>query len=882
MKNALKGFLTIGLSIFSVLLNAQDVNITPFDSIEYKFLRQVTLFPQEKLYVQIDKPYYITGEDIWFRAHLVDALSNIPDTTSRYVYAELINPIDSVVSRVKIRPQKGAYGGHITLPEDLPAGDYMLRFYTRFMESIGDNYFFKRTVRIGDPLSALYRTDASFKYEENSKKVKLELRFVDTKDNSLIIPDRIEIIENADRKTVKPDDDNVVRMSLNAPESKSNKAIYLEYDYSGKFHKQYIPVPHREDFEVSFLPEGGHMPIGARSRIAFKSLNSEGIGEDITGVVVNDKSDTIVRFESKNRGMGLFLFHNDNALTKYYAICKNKSGLEKRYEIPQVTPNSYSLQCQWQRDRLFVSLLKSSDIVNPKQLYLIIQSRGVVLNSLEWDHSKEYVLIPKDALPSGVIQMLLVDAEMNPISERLIFNVNNGSLAKVSFSTNKQNYSKREKVDVAIDLANIEDKPSTANFSVSITDDNDVKIDTCVNILSTLLLTSELKGYIESPASYFINHNTEAMGNLDILMMTQGWSRYNVPALLKDKYDKPTSYLEIGPEISGIVKGGILMNRPSANYPVTLISPEAGIFDQTLTDEKGRFRFNQYEMPDSSRYIIQGQTKKGGSRVELILDPEVFPKAKYTHPFSPMDSYQNFENYLGKADQQFVLANGMRMIYLKDVEVTAKAIKKPGKSAFSSSFNPRFTLEEIEKMRATNMFQILSRFAGVMIIGNKVSIRGASQPPLVLIDGVEADMDFVELMPVEDVDEIEIIKDAGAAIFGSRGGNGVILIATKRGEVNMKSNKTVFNIKTIDPLGYQTAKEFYSPQYETRQQKDSSTPDLRTTLYWNPSVKTSDDGKAAFSFYTSDASSTTYTVVVEGITSDGLLMHSVQKILRED
>lgn len=881
MKNAITGLLLISLSISSIFLNAQNKVDNPLDSIAYKFLMQSSMYPQEKIYVQIDKPYYITGEDIWFRAYLVDAMSNIPDTTSRYIYAELINPIDSVIKRVKIRPQAGAYNGHVTLDEDLPEGDYQLRFYTRFMEGLGDNYFFKRVVKIGDPLSALYRTEASFKYEDNNKKVNIELLFIDMNANTPIRPDKIQITDSKGVRTLKVEEDNLVKFSLNAPTDKTNRAICIEYDYSGKFHKQFIHIPYPDDYQVSFLPEGGLLPLGVRNRIAFKALNSEGLGEDISGIIINEKGDTIIDFASQYRGMGLFLFQVTNTTDKYYAICRNKKGVEKRYELPSASLNAMSLQVQQQRDKMYISVNKSTDIEPNKELYLVIQSRGVLLNASEWDNTKEFVMLQKDLLPSGVIQILLVDKDMNPISERIIFNVNKVNLANVALSTDKENYSKREKVNASFNLSDVAGNPSQANFSVSITDDNDIKPDTCVNILSALLLTSELKGYIETPAYYFSINKPEVASHLDLLMMTQGWSRYDISKVLKGNYDRPKSYLELGPEISGVVKGGLLMNKLSPNYPVTLISTQGGIFDSTTTDENGRFRFNRFEAQDSLQYIIQGQTKKGGSRVELILDPETFPKARYSLPFSSLDDYSRFGNYLGKADQQFVLANGMRMIYLKDIEVTAKAIQKPGKSSYSSPFNPRFTLEEIEGMHATSVHQILSRFAGVMIMGNKISIRGGGTP-LILMDGLEVEADYLDAMPVEDIDEIEIIKDGTAAIFGSRGGNGVIMIATKRGDSGASSKSNyVFNIKTITPLGYQVAKEFYSPQYETRQQRDSSTPDLRTTIYWNPSVKTVDGGLSGISFYTSDAS-TTYSVVIEGVTSDGLLIHSVEKISRVD
>ena len=57
------------------------------------FQKQLEVFPQEKIYVHTDKPYYISGEKIWFRAYIADAKSHEPVSVSRYVYVKLINPL---------------------------------------------------------------------------------------------------------------------------------------------------------------------------------------------------------------------------------------------------------------------------------------------------------------------------------------------------------------------------------------------------------------------------------------------------------------------------------------------------------------------------------------------------------------------------------------------------------------------------------------------------------------------------------------------------------------------------------------------------------------------------------------------------------------------
>jgi len=869
--------------IISGKVKSQDNNIHPdsiIENITNNFRKQIRLHPQEKIYAQIDKPYYITGEDIWFRIYLTDAYTGLADTTSRYVYAELINPLDSVINRVKIRPVNGAYHGYINLQEDMGEGEYMLRFYTRFMESLGDSYFFKRSVRVGDPLSALYRTETKFEFEDKGK-VNIKLQFTDIKENSTIRPDNVQIIDNKGlSRPVKIKDDNTVDISMKFPDKENrNRQLYIRYDYDGKFHKEYITIPNQPDFEVSFMPEGGYNIVGTNNRIAFKALKSDGTGEDIEGSIVNVRGDTLGYFNSVHMGMGMFLFQ-PAVDSIFYVVCKNKEGIIKKYQLPDAVTDRASLQINRQANRYAISVRTPHDSPANESLFVAIQCRGLVINAFKWDSSKPFMFLPREDLPSGIIQFLLVDSDMNPISERLVFNINEEDMIKTDFITDKNNYEKRELVKASVKLSDYKNNPTIASLSVSITDDKDIKPDTCVNILSTLLLASELKGYIESPAYYFYNNRTDRQNKLDLLMMTQGWSRYDVEKILKGDFQKPKGYLEMGQYISGIAKGGIFMNRKSGGYPITLISPEAKMFSQTLTDENSKFYFMGFEAPDSTSFIIQGLTKKGGSRVELLIDKESFPESKFSLPFTSTAN-SSFEKYIEKAEHNFVLTNGMRMIYLKDIEIIGKKniLSERGKSSFSSGMNPRVSYKEFEQYHPSDIFQVLRNFSGVVVSGDKVSIRGGGDP-LILVDDIEYDPEFLSMIPVQDVDEIEVIKDGTAAIFGMRGGNGVIMITTKRGEISSVRDLQ-FNIKKITPLGYQVTKKFYSPQYDTRDKKSDANPDLRTTIYWDPSVKTDADGTADINFYTSDGS-TSYSVIIEGITTDGSLIYSVQKISRND
>jgi TonB-dependent SusC/RagA subfamily outer membrane receptor len=142
----------------------------------------------------------------------------------------------------------------------------------------------------------------------------------------------------------------------------------------------------------------------------------------------------------------------------------------------------------------------------------------------------------------------------------------------------------------------------------------------------------------------------------------------------------------------------------------------------------------------------------------------------------------------------------------------------------------------------------------------------------------------LENVSVHDVASIDVFKNASsAAIFGMRGGNGVISITTKRGMDMINEIESVYgkgaaaNYTVYTPLGYQKPIEFYSPKYETLEAKKSFVPDYRTTIFWKPDIIISDTGEASFEFYASDFP-TTYSVVIEGLTNNGKTVRRVEKI----
>ena len=788
------------------------------------FENQLEVYPQEKIHLHTDRDVYVPGEKIWFKAYIVDALSHQYAPVSQYVYVELISPVDTLINRVMILQTDGMFYGHLPITDFVPEGNYTLRAYTRYMENLGDDYFFKKNIRIGNLAKSR---------------------------------------ENGER--------------MGKSESRRNRENQINH------------TNHSQDFDVSFYPEGGNLLEGVFCKVAFKALKRDGTSESISGEITDENGNRITSIETFYAGMGAFSFI-PNPEKRYYLNCRNENGLEKQFELPKPVPNAFALTASKKYGRISVGVNKSASSPDIP-CYLLAHCRGMVIYFAEWDKRNESVSFSEDVLPAGVIQFVLFDTEMNPLSERLVFCKNDNATAKDDFKTNKASYEKREKV-IATLTPSLWGRAGEGilgrvgeglHLSVAITDDKDISVDYSTTILSSLLLSSELKGYIENPA-YYLQDDVKSSISLDYLMMTHGWRRYNVQEVARGNFEKPKIPFQIGQDISGKVKSPLL-SRPVSDSEVMIMSKN-GVFMLTSTDEYGQFIFEDFAFPDSTKFFLQASNRKGNDNVVLDVNKESFPMLVHA-PQSPFmeisvtgaetNSEPKPDTFLLKAEQRSMFDEDMRVYTLEEVVISAQRnrIKKdePRLQFWANELSDRTIRKDaFEKYWFLKITDVIKIFVGNMSRG-PTSLVGSNSIE-VWLDGVEypGSMNDINLI---DVESIDIFKGSSAAMISSKGANGVISITTKRWEdlpPREKSNRVVFT-----PLGYQKPVAFYSPKYETLEAKVLNIPDFRTTIFWKPDVVISDEGEASFEFYTSDFK-TTYSAVIEGLTSDGKIIRQVEKI----
>jgi hypothetical protein len=842
-----------------------------------RFMKQLVGAPQEKVYLQTDKPYYSAGEDIWFKAYVVNATTLGSTTLSQFVYVELINKSDSVVSRVKIKKKSFGFSGYIRLNTTISIGFYSLRAYTYWMQNSPIDFFFNKRLFIGNRIDDHILSKINYGTAVAGL-IPVTLTFTDGSNNP-VSGKKVEIIQNWTSATKKKvllvtNKEGKVNWQISiAAKDNSKKSLEVaitDEKYRSKF---YLPE-FNSDFDLQFFPESGVLLNNGLQNIAFKAIGKDGLSVDVIGKVFTDKNEEIAELSSINKGMGKFSIQTEPNVS-YYAMIKTPNGVEKRFELPRAETEAITIHLVYNHTKILYEVVNQTTLHNTS-LYLLVHSRGKVfvmqkLKSLEGQ-------IPSTLLPPGIATFAIIDSLGHTYCERLSF-IRNISLTAMSMDSNKKAYGKREAVDLSLSIHSISGKPVNGSFSISVTDSRIVKSDSLAdNILTNLLLTSDIKGYIEEPATYFADNSATTILKTDILMLTQGWRRFNAADIVKGIYKQPTYYLEGGQALSGRVLN--LFNKPSKKSNIIVLSSYKNLMKVAQTDSLGHYLIEGIEFPDSTSFVLKARKPKSIGEVEIIPDPDNFPVSNVFIPIAVPTDKATEEEYLKQSKEKYYTEGGVRVVNLGEVTVRA-AKKQDSPSSYYSGFaDTEVKAEQLEQYHSMNIMDLLSTMGGIRVNGSSISIRGSMDNPMILVDDIEVlDINEITYLTADYIRSIQVFKGASASIFGFRGGNGVIAIKLKEGVVLKAS--TPVSIAMITPLGYQKPERFYTPKYEVDSILNSSKADLRTTIYWNPKLITDASGVIHVKFYTADKTHN-YSVVMEGVSDSGEIFRYTGVLKRED
>ncbi|HXB32555.1 MAG TPA: hypothetical protein VNV35_04005 [Puia sp.] len=123
------------------------------DSLQMAFSRYQSQTPQEKLFVHIDRSFYLAGETIWFSLYDIDARSNRPVSFSSIAYIEVLDPDDSAVLQAKVEMNNGRGDGSFSIPLSVPSGKFLFRAYTSWMKNFGPDFYYMQPLTILNTLN---------------------------------------------------------------------------------------------------------------------------------------------------------------------------------------------------------------------------------------------------------------------------------------------------------------------------------------------------------------------------------------------------------------------------------------------------------------------------------------------------------------------------------------------------------------------------------------------------------------------------------------------------------------------------------------------------------------------------------------------------------
>lgn len=663
-------------------------------------------------------------------------------------------------------------------------------------------------------------------------------------------------------------------MAKHSPDFIFKKGIYIH----GKKISN-AAAPGSVKTRIDFFPEGGNLVTGFANTIAFKAVNENGIPVPVKGVVKNSKGEEVASFSDYHDGMGMFEL-SPVAGEKYYAF----SGAD-RFALPDPQEKGIALTIIPHPQGSFFELHQKINDPAFTASYMIGQMQHHVVFRQEFKTRQESLqgVINTKNLRSGILQVTFFNQSGMPLAERLCFVNNKEYMQPAELAEDTVDMSARGRNRFRI----IMNDTIMGNLSVSVTDAAYEPATRDENIYTSLLLTSDIKGYVHKPAYYFSGSDDSVITAADLLMMTNGWRRFNWTELAGRNISDLAGPAYITLSGRATLRG---TNRSFSDRALLLminsISRKKNRITQMLqTDKDGNFRIDSLLFFDRSRLLFSDVRGKKSQYIDITLNGDSLNKPYLWPGFTPVPDNKRVSAAASRWQmdyEEILKANGLML-----EGINVKAQKKTPAEIIddrytTGMFNGDATkaidlVNNDEALTYANIFDYLQfRVNGLQVSsdGADYSViyrQGASMssmgniPMTLFLDEVETDASVIAAIPAN---QVALVKVYSSFVGGwGNAPGGVLAVYTKKGEDYGKSG-SYGNLVIYD--GYSVVKEFYAPDYKVKKEKENA--DNRITLDWRPSVIVNNiNPRIPFSFYNNDRTKK-FKVVVEGMTAGGKLI----------
>ena len=519
------------------------------------------IYPREKVYVHFDNSAYLMGDTIWYKAYVVSASSLRPTDLSRVLYVQLVNADGMQVEKQTLKlDSMGTASGAFSLKLPVREGYYEVRAYTREMLNWGAAACFSRVLPV-------------FRERKPSG-------------NGEGVP-------------------SLVDLSIPLPD------YDRENGYSLKKVKKY---------RLDFYPEGGLRCRGLEQRMAYRLTDGKGNPMyDTLGIYRSDGT-LVMKTVAEHEGMGSIMLPSD--FVDGFVQVGNEN--RERYALPQPAAG-YSVSVDAEGPDVKVRLLANDSILSAGNMIGIgVFNRGQAcyFDTLTWNEPVE-LSIPRSSLRAGVNSLEVFDARHGSLATRLFWlpfdSEGNKRKARVTVAQNEVEYAPFSPAVVKMHVEDVDGYPiSGASLSVSVRDESGNILETHDGGLeSSLLLASELKGYIRRPDLYFSKDDAAHRHMLDLLMLVQGWTANSFDVMTGRKPFDAKQPIEKGLMLRGFVYKENSRKQPLPDLDLSLRayryendSVKGGALSGDLrTDTDGSFAFDLGDTEGD--YIAQFTMRKG-------------------------------------------------------------------------------------------------------------------------------------------------------------------------------------------------------------------------------------------------------------------------------
>lgn len=844
-------------------------------------------FPVEKVYLQLDKHTYTLGEDVWFSAFVTAGSVQIPSPLSMTLYVDLFDGDGLLLDQKKVRVEKGRGQGDFKLPSFGKSGSYRIRAYTAWMRNFGDAYFFNQKISVVDGEGGSFLPNINFK-KINSEGAKttytVELVALDSNGNPLA-GKNIQLKAMGGEEELHSQDlslnlQGTVNFSFSIPEkSYPTQNLELTYFENESYSiTQKIRLPYSLNLaDIQFLPEGGQLVIGKKSRIAFRGVYPDGVPVLFKGSLLDDQE---IGFASNFGGLGKFEL-TPNKSDYQAEVFEESTGQERVISLPRSLADGLVLQVVNNPAAGYITaFVQGSHESN--SLLLVSQTRGIINYMIQGSLSNGVwgVRIPKENLISGINQITVLSGDGKPLLERLIYFQKNDRLQLDLDQTGA--LLPRQKMNIQL-TNKLDGIPIGGSFSAAVVDAAQVEDQSLDvgDIFSHLLLTSDLKGAIYQPGYYFKDRDPKTLEELDLVMLTHGWRRFGWSEVLTAQAPKIDHFIERGIKIEGQVTDKEATKKGLSGGKITALVGEGLEIVSSEYGPNGRFIFRDLDYLDSAQVTITADDIRLKNFINVAIEQ---PKPLFSSIEGSFQTQIPWPSGLVNSYRERILMQRLNedndAIDLAGVTVQAQSMEKEDDQIKKIYGGGDVTLNPDKIPGAvafTNVFQMIQgRVSGVQVFVSgqsvTVTIRGVgsistSTEPLYLLDNIPVDAGTLLLVSPRDVAAVDVFKDpAKTAIFGAQGANGVIAVYTKSGS---GLSVSVGGTLVTRYGGFSIARAFYQPQYDVKSVATAN-PDRRATIYWNPMLEIDASGKVSFSYFNTD-SAKKHLLVIEGIDEEGRL-----------